>query len=153
MSSVFKGRREDTRLLTGQGRYSSDWNFPGQLHACFLRADRAHAEIVSLDVKRALASPGVVAVLTGRDTSEAGFKTAPSMVKWPGRGGAAIKVPHRDVLAVGRVRFVGQEIALVVAQTAAAAQDAVEAIVVEYRDLPAVVEALRAGLYEAVYIE
>jgi carbon-monoxide dehydrogenase large subunit len=141
MSAAFKGRREDLRLLTGQGRYSADWSFPGQLHACFLRSDRAHAEIVSLDIARARAAPGVVAVLTGRDTTRAGFKTAPSMVKWPGRGGAAIKVPHRDVLAEGRVRFVGQEVALVVAQTALAAQDAVEAIEVEYRDLPAVVEA------------
>ena len=141
MSAAFKGRREDARLITGQGRYSADWSFPGQLHASFLRSDRAHAEIVSLDIARARAAPGVVAVLTGRDTTRAGFKTAPSMVKWPGRGGAAIKVPHRDVLAEGRVRFVGQEVALVVAQTALAAQDAVEAIEVEYRDLPAVVEA------------
>jgi carbon-monoxide dehydrogenase large subunit len=141
MSKPFKGRREDARLVTGQGRYSADWNLPGQLHACFLRSDRAHAEIVALDVKRALAFPGVVAVLTGKDTTEAGFKTAPAMVKWPGRGGTAIKVPHRDVLANGRVRFVGQEVALVVAETALAAQDAVEAIAVDYRDLPAVVEA------------
>jgi len=140
MSGVFKGRREDARLVTGAGRYSADWSFPGQLHASFLRSDRAHAEIVSLDAKRALAARGVVAVLTGRDTTQAGFKTAPAMVKWPGRGGAAIKVPHRDVLAERRVRFVGQEVALVVAETALAAQDAVEAIEVAYRDLPAVVE-------------
>ncbi|HSD99132.1 MAG TPA: xanthine dehydrogenase family protein molybdopterin-binding subunit [Burkholderiales bacterium] len=141
MSKPFRGRREDTRLVTGQGRYSADWTLPGELHACFLRSDRAHAEIVSLDVKRALAAPGVVAVLTGRDTTQAGFKTAPPMVKWPGRGGTAIKVPHRDVLANGRVRFVGQEVALVVATSVLAAQDAVEAIEIEYRDLPAVVEA------------
>jgi carbon-monoxide dehydrogenase large subunit len=141
MSAAFKGRREDARLVTGQGRYSADWTLPGQLHACFLRSDRAHAEIVALDVKRARAAPGIVAVLTGKDTTQAGFKTAPAMVKWPGRGGMAIKVPHRDVLANGRVRFVGQEVALVVASSALAAQDAVEAIEVEYRDLPAVVEA------------
>lgn len=141
MSKPFKGRREDTRLVTGQGRYSADWTLPGELHGCFLRSDRAHAEIVSLDVKRALAAPGVIAVLTGRDTTQAGFKTAPAMVKWPGRGGTAIKVPHRDVLANGRVRFVGQEVALVVATSVLAAQDAVEAIEIEYRDLPAVVEA------------
>jgi carbon-monoxide dehydrogenase large subunit len=140
VSAAFKGRREDARLVTGQGCYSADWNLPGQLHASFLRSDRAHAEIAGLDVTRALAAPGVVAVLTGKDTTRAGFKTAPAMVKWPGRGGMAIKVPHRDVLATSRVRFVGQEIALVVARSAAAAQDAVEAIVVEYRDLPAVVE-------------
>jgi len=155
MSKPFKGRREDARLVTGQGRYSADWSLPGQLHACFLRSDRAHAEIVSLDVKRALAAPGVIAVLTGRDTTQAGFKTAPAMVKWPGRGGMAIKVPHRDVLANGRVRFVGQEVALVVAETALTAQDAVEAIEVEYRDLPAVVvaEAALAGGAPQLYAD
>jgi aerobic carbon-monoxide dehydrogenase large subunit len=148
MKQAFKGRREDARLVTGQGRYSADWNFPRQLHACFLRSDRAHAEIVSLNTKPALESRGVVAVYAGKDMAEAGFKTAPAMVKWPGRGGMTIKVPHRDVLAQGRVRFVGQEVAMVVAETAAVAQDAAEAIEVEYRDLPVVVdetEALAAG--------
>ncbi|HEX9685005.1 MAG TPA: xanthine dehydrogenase family protein molybdopterin-binding subunit [Burkholderiales bacterium] len=137
---VFKGRREDARLVTGGGRYTADWNLPGQLHAHFLRSDRAHAELVSLDIKPALASPGVVAVLTGADTTRAGFKVAPPLVKFPGRGGAALKVPHRDVLASGRVRFVGQEVAMVVATSAAAAQDGAEAIEVEYRDLPPVVD-------------
>ena len=85
MTAEFKGRREDARLVTGRGCYSADWSFPGQLHAAFLRSDRAHAEIVALDAKRALGSPGVVAVLTGKDTTQAGFKTAPAMVKWPGR--------------------------------------------------------------------
>ena len=65
MSRRFEGRREDARLLTGQGRFTADWNLPGQLHAHFLRSDRAHAEIVSIDAAAALASPGVVAVLTG----------------------------------------------------------------------------------------
>src|SRR4051812_19048126 len=69
------GRREDLRLVTGQGRYSADWNLPGQLHAVFLRADRAHAEIVQMDASRALAHPGVKAVLTGNDARDAGFKS------------------------------------------------------------------------------
>jgi carbon-monoxide dehydrogenase large subunit len=142
MARAFKGRREDERLVTGRGRYAADWNLPGQLHACFLRSDRAHAEIVSIDASRARAAPGVVAVFTGEDM--AGYRTAPSLVKAPGRGGMTIKVPHRGVLAQGRVRFVGQEVALVVAKTALAAQDAVEAIEVEYRDLPAVVDAAAA---------
>jgi carbon-monoxide dehydrogenase large subunit len=144
MSHPFKGRREDLRLITGQGRYTDDWNLPGQLHACFLRSDRAHAEIASLDVTAARAMPGVVAVLTGADTARAGFKSAPPLVKYPGRGGMTLKVPHRDVLANDRVRFVGQEIALVVADSRHAAQDAAEAITVEYRDLPALVDAADA---------
>src|SRR5207247_236536 len=144
MSAGFKGRREDLRLVTGQGKYTSDWNLPGQLHASFLRSDRAHAEIVSLDTASVLASSGVVAVFTGSDTAKAGFKSTPQLARYPGRGGATIKVPHRDGLANRRVRFVGQEIALVVAETALAAQDAAEKIEVEYRDLPAVVDAAEA---------
>jgi aerobic carbon-monoxide dehydrogenase large subunit len=135
----FKGRREDDRLLTGRGRYTADWNFPGQLYGCFLRSDRAHAEIVSLNTVAALALPGVKAILTGEDTAD--FKTPPPMVTYPGRGGAMIKVPHREVIARKRVRYVGQEVALVVADSASAAQDAAEAIEIEYRDLPAVVDA------------
>ncbi len=146
VSGDFKGRREDDRLLTGGGRYTADQSFPGQLHACFVRSDRAHAEILSLAKENALKSPGVVAVFTGQDTAE--FKTPPPMVRFPGRGGAMLKVPHRDILARGRVRYVGQEIALVVATSAPAAQDAAERLDIEYRELPAVVdaeEALRAG--------
>jgi carbon-monoxide dehydrogenase large subunit len=138
----FKGRREDDRLLTGRGRYTADWNLPGQLYGCFLRSDRAHAEITSLNTEAALGFPGVAAIFTGEDTAE--FKTPPPMVKYPGRGGMALRVPHRDVLARGRVRYVGQEVALVVADSPAAAQDAAERIEVEYRELPAVVDAADA---------
>ncbi len=144
MSGDFKGRREDHRLVTGQGRYAADWNLPGQLYGHFLRSDRAHAELVALNAQPALAAPGVVAVFTGADTAKANFKVAPALVKFPGRGGTALKMPHRDVLANGRVRFVGQEVALVVAESAAAAQDAAEAIEIGYRDLPLVVDAVEA---------
>jgi aerobic carbon-monoxide dehydrogenase large subunit len=141
MQAKFKGRREDARLLTGNGRYASDWNLPRQAYGVFLRSDRAHAEVVSVNVKPALEAPGVIAVFTGADTAKAGFKSPPPLVKYPGKGGMALKVPHRDVLANGRVRFVGQEVALVVAESAHAAQDAAERIEVEYRELPVVVDA------------
>ncbi|HEY2338096.1 MAG TPA: xanthine dehydrogenase family protein molybdopterin-binding subunit [Burkholderiales bacterium] len=130
--SDFKGRREDDRLLTGQGRYTADWNLPGQLYAHFLRSDHAHAKILSLKVASV---PGVT-VLTGEDTKD--LKTPPAQLKIPGRG-QPIKVPHRPTLAQGRVRFVGEAIALVVADSPQAAQDAAERIEVEYEDLPAVV--------------
>ena len=68
------GRLEDRRLLTGQGKFTSDWNFPNQAYAAFLRADRAHAEIVSIDASAALVAPGVIAVLTGKDVAEAGYR-------------------------------------------------------------------------------
>jgi carbon-monoxide dehydrogenase large subunit len=141
MSGNFKGRREDFRLVTGQGKYTSDWNLPGQLHGYFLRSDRAHAEIVSVDTKSAQSSPGVVAVFTGADTAKAGFKSSPNIARYPGRGGMLIKVPHRDGLAGARVRHVGQEVAFVVAASALAAQDAAEKIQIEYRELPVVVDA------------
>ena len=141
MSGIFKGRREDMRLVTGQGKYTSDWNLSGQLYGYFLRSDRAHAEIVSIDIESARSSRGVVAVLTGADTAKAGFKSSPNIARYPGRGGMLIKVPHRDGLAGARVRHVGQEVAFVVATTALAAQDAAEKIQVEYRELPAVVDA------------
>ena len=155
MGAAFKGRREDLRLLTGQGKYTADWNLPGQLYAYYLRSDRAHAEIISIDTAQAAKAAGVVAVLTGADTAKAGFKSTPQLARYPGRGGTTIKVPHRDGLANGRVRFVGQEVALVVANSAAAAQDAAEKIEVEYRDLPVVVDAegaLAAGV-EQIYPE
>jgi len=147
-AEAFKGRREDHRLVTGQGKYTSDWNLPGQLHGAFLRSNRAHAEILSVNIRPAAAMPGVIAVLTGADLARENLKVAQPIFKFPGKGGMMLKVPHRDVLATGRVRFVGQEVALVVAETAAAAQDASEAIEVEYRDLPLVTgaeEALAPG--------
>ena len=67
MSGAFRGRREDDRLLTGQGRYTADWNLPGQLYGCFLRSDRAHAEILSFNKESALILPGVVAIFSGED--------------------------------------------------------------------------------------
>jgi carbon-monoxide dehydrogenase large subunit len=131
-------RREDLRLVTGNGRYSADWNFPDQLHAVFLRADRAHAEIVGLDASRALAHPGVKAVLTGDDAHAAGFKSLPNIVSYPGRDGQQIRKPFHPVLAMGRVRYVGEPVAMIVADTQAIAEDARELIDVEYGDLPAV---------------
>ena len=138
MSAAFKGRREDRRLITGAGRYTADWNQPGQLYAAFLRSDRAHAEIVSLDTKAALAHSGVAGVFTHEDTRAAGIVFPPPFLPYPGKGGQPIKVPAHGILAGGRVRYVGEEIVMVVADTQANAQDAVEKIEIEYQDLPSV---------------
>jgi carbon-monoxide dehydrogenase large subunit len=132
-------RREDARLLIGQGRYTADWNLPGQLYAYFLRSDRAHADIVSTDVKAARARPGVQLVLTGADYAASGWKSLPGGVAYEGVGGQKQKKPFWPALAQGRVHYVGQPVALVVADSAALAQDAAEEIAVEYRDLPAVI--------------
>ena len=138
----FTGRREDPRLLKGEGRYAADWNFPNQLYAAFLRSDRAHARIVTIDTKAAAAMPGVVRIFTGPDVAH--FKTLSAHLKHPGRGGQPVKVPERPILARGRVRHVGEDIALVVATSAAAAQDAVERIEIDYEDLPVLMEGAAA---------
>ena len=142
----FRGRREDRRLLTGVGRYTADRDMPDQAHAAFLRADRAHARIVALDLDAARAAPGVLAVMTGSDMAAAGYNRGHPLMP-PGRG-APMKAPSGPALARDRVRFVGEPVAIVIAETAHAAQDAAERIAVDYDDLPAVVDArvaLEAG--------
>ncbi len=145
---MLKGRLEDDRMLTGRGRYVSDWNLPGQLHAHFVRSDRAHAEILGIDTGAATAMPGVVAIYTGEDVAAAGLKSLPAAVPVKGRGGTELLKPDRPALAQGRVRFVGEPVAIVVAETPAAAADAAEAVFVDYRDLPVVVRA-EAALAES----
>src|SRR3954467_9096753 len=140
---MLKGRLEDDRMLTGRGKYVSDWNLPGQAYGHFLRSDRAHAEIVSLDAAAALAAPGVVAVFTGEDLKSA-LKSLPCALPVKGRGGMELLNPGRPALAQGRVRWAGEPVALVVAESAVAAQDAAELISIDYKDLDAVVAASQA---------
>ena len=137
---MLKGRLEDDRMLTGRGRYVSDWNLPGQAYAHFVRSDRAHAEILSVGKDQALRHPGVLAVITGEDILGA-LKSLPCALPVKGRGGMELIHPGRPALAQGRVRFAGDAVALVVAESAAAAQDAADLVEIDYRDLPAVVHA------------
>jgi carbon-monoxide dehydrogenase large subunit len=137
-------RVEDVRLITGAGRYTSDWNAPGQLYGYFVRADRAHAEIVSVDTKAAAAAPGVKGVFTGEDAVKAGYTKAPHTMQFVGKNGMKALAPDRPVLAHGKVRFVGEAVALVVADTAGAAADAADLVEVEYRDLQSVTDPERA---------
>ena len=136
-------RREDRRFLTGRGRYVPDIVLPRQLHAVFLRSPHAHAEIVSVDKAAAEASPGVVAVFTGDDV--AGLSGVPCAWGIAGKDGQPMKEPKHPLLAVGKVRHVGDPVAMVVAETVAAAKNAAEAIGVDYRILSAV-----TGVAEAV---
>ena len=80
-------RFEDIRLITGNGKYASDWNKPDQLHACFLRSDRAHAKIMSINYDRVREVPGVVGVYTGDDAKAAGYLRPPSFLPPTGKGG------------------------------------------------------------------
>ena len=120
----FKGRVEDEPLVRGRGRYIADAPLPNQAYAYFVRSPHAFARIVSVDVSGALRAPGVVGVLTGKDTAETGSIGRHPPV--PGRGGTTLFMPHRPALATERVMHIGEPIAMVVAETAAAAQDAAE---------------------------
>ncbi|WP_226951276.1 xanthine dehydrogenase family protein molybdopterin-binding subunit [Rhizobium terrae] len=141
---VFTGRREDIRLVTGRGEYTADKSLEGQLYAAFLRADQPHARILSIDIEAARQAPGVHIVLTGKDALEASLIAPGPLVAFPGVDGMMIKAPKRYALSTDRVRFVGEPVALVVADSAEAAADAVELIAVEYEDLPMVVDAREA---------
>ena len=135
------GRRvEDTRLITGAGKYASDWNVRGQLYAHFVRSDRAHAAIISVDTSSAAAHPGVKHVFTGEDAVRAGYTRAPHTMAFIGKNGMKARSPERPVLAHKRVRFVGEAVALVVADSAAAAHDAADLVEVEYRELQSVTD-------------
>lgn len=133
-------RLEDYRLITGAGTFASDWNLPGQLHGHFLRSDRAHARIVSLDIRAARAHPGVHAVLTGEDAVRAGYVQPVSFFTFPGIDGAKPLLTQWPVLAHERVRFGGEPVAFVVAESPHIAQDACMLIRIEYEDLPCVVD-------------
>ncbi len=139
MDFAYKGRREDQRLTTGDGRYTADWNRPGQLYAVFVRSDRAHASITGIEAGAALAAPGVLAVLTAPDMLQAGYTRGKAMVPYKGRGEPLLS-PVSPALAHGRVRYVGEPVALVVAETAHQAQDAAELLAIDYEQLPAVAD-------------
>src|SRR6516162_7258127 len=144
-------RKEDFRLLTGRGRFGDDLVLPGQVHTAFVRSPHAHARIVAVDKTAALAAPGVLAVLTGADYAAAGLGpiphnpglTAPPDVQARLTNGPPIATRHYP-LPADRARFVGEPVALVVAETIAAAKDAAVLVEVTYEPLPAVVRAADA---------
>jgi aerobic carbon-monoxide dehydrogenase large subunit len=148
----FKGRREDQRLTTGRGRYTADHDLPGQAFGSFLRADRAHARIIRIDTAAALELEGVVGILTGSDIVAAGLKSPPPISFFKGVNGTSLHNPYRPALAHERVRFVGEPVALVVAETHNLTQDAAELIEVEYEDLPVLVDADEALSARAVQL-
>jgi carbon-monoxide dehydrogenase large subunit len=148
----FTGRREDVRLVTGRGRYTADVNMDKPAAAYFLRSDRAHAKLRGIDTARARAAAGVIDIVTGADLAAAGWKGLPAMAFFKGVGGSSLNVPPRFGLAHERVRFVGEPVAVIVAETEHMAQDAAELIQVDYEDLPVLVEADDAGAADAVRI-
>jgi carbon-monoxide dehydrogenase large subunit len=150
-------RREDLRLVQGQGCYSNDLHLPGQAHACFIRSPHAHARIVSIDTSAALALDGVIAVLTGKDVEADGLKSLPHRpvlghdadVKLSNTDGSAKFVSPHLPLPADRARFVGEAVAIVVAETVAIAKDAAELVDIVYDALPSVTATLAAAAPDA----
>ncbi len=138
-------RVEDDALLRGEGRFVDNLPVaPGQLNACFLRSPHAHARINRIDTKAAAEMPGVVRVLTGHDLVAAGVRPIPNSADFRRAGGHPTASPEHHALALGTVRFVGEAVAAVIAETLAQARDAAEAVEVDYTPLPAVVNATAA---------
>jgi aerobic carbon-monoxide dehydrogenase large subunit len=151
--SSFSGRREDYRLVTGQGQYADDQRFAGAAHAVLVRSPHAHAVIGRIDVSHAVALPGVLTVLTGRDVVSDGLGPIPHATG-NSKTGSDIRLANMDgserlttrqwPLPLDRARFVGEAVAIVVAETLLQARDAAEAVQIDWEPLPAVVHAIDA---------
>jgi aerobic carbon-monoxide dehydrogenase large subunit len=135
-------RTEDPILVRGQGRYTDDLDLPGQTHAAVVRSPHAHGIIRAIDIDDARAMPGVLGVYTGADL--AGYGPLKCIAAFPNRDGTPIRKPPRPALATDKVRFVGDPVAIVVAETKQQAKDAAEAVVLDIEPLPAVTRAADA---------
>ncbi len=145
-------RREDLRFLTGAGQYTDDVVLPGQTYGFFLRSPFAHARIKSIDTSKAAKAAGVVAIFTGADLAEAKVGGLPCGWLIHSKDGSPMKEPPHPVLAQGKVRHVGDQVALVVAETLLQARDAAELIEVDYDELAPVIDITRAdGCGSAVH--
>ncbi len=145
-------RREDQRFLTGNGQYTDDVVMHRQTYAVFLRSPYAHARIRSIDTAAAAEAPGVLQIFTGADLAEAKVGGLPCGWLIHSKDGSPMKEPPHPVLAQGKARYVGDAVAMVVAESVAEAKDAAELIAVDYEELPAVIDITRAdGVGSAVH--
>src|SRR5690348_12577373 len=141
-------RKEDKRFITGKGRYVDDIKLTGMTHAHFIRSPHAHAKVKGIDSSAALKMPGVVAVLTGKQIVD--DKIGNLICGWAitSKDGSPMKMGAWPAMAPETVRFVGQAVAVVVAESKNLAKDAAEAVVIDYEDLPAVADirsAIKSG--------
>ncbi|MBZ9659691.1 xanthine dehydrogenase family protein molybdopterin-binding subunit [Mesorhizobium sp. ESP-6-4] len=137
-------RKEDKRFITGGGRYVDDMVVPGMKHAVFVRSPHAHAQIKKIDVKKAQAMPGVVGVLTGKELKADGIGNLICGWMIHSKDGTPMKMGAWSPLAVDKVRYVGDAVVVVVAETKGQARDAAEAVEITYKELKAVVDATKA---------
>ena len=144
-------RKEDGRFITGKGRYTDDIKQVGQTHAYFVRSPHAHADVVSIEVEEALSAPGVIAVLTGADVTADGLGGLPCGWMIHSKDGSEMKQPHHPVLADKRVHYLGEPVAMVIADTALEAKNAAELVVVDWAEKQAVVSVSEAQSAPAIY--
>lgn len=137
-------RKEDKRFITGAGRYVDDMVVPGMKHAVFVRSPHAHAQIKKIDVKQAQAMPGVIAVLTGKELKADGIGNLICGWMIHSKDGSPMKMGAWSPLAFDRVRYVGDAVVIVIADTKGEARDAAEAVEVTYKELKAVVDGVKA---------
>ncbi len=137
-------RKEDKRFITGAGRYVDDMVVPGMKHAAFVRSPHAHAEIKNIDVTKAQAMPGVIGVLTGKELKADGIGNIICGWMIHSKDGSPMKMGAWSPLAFDRVRYVGDAVVIVVAETKGQARDAAEAVDITYEELKAVVDAPKA---------
>ncbi len=130
-------RKEDQRFLNGRGNYTDDINRPGQLHAYVKRSDRPHAKINGIDTAAAAKAPGVIAVFTGADMAADAIGGLPCGWQIHNKDGTPMAEPPHPVIAIGKVRHVGDPVAVVIAETKQQAKDAAELLNIDYTDLPA----------------
>ena len=145
-------RFEDRRLLRGEGRYTDDIDLPGQARACVLRSPHAHARILSIDTAEAACAPGVLGVFTAADLAADGVGTLPNLIgssPLTRPDGSPVYAPPRPALAEGKVAFVGDPVALVVAENETQARDAAEQVSVDYEPRPGIASLAAARAPEA----
>ena len=137
-------RKEDYRFLTGTGQYTDDVALPNQSYAAFVRSPHAHAVLKKINSEKAKKAPGVLAVYTGEELAAAKVGGLPCGWLITGTDGQPMKEPPHPPLAQGKARYVGDHVAVVIAETQDAARDAAELVEVDYDVLPAVVDASKA---------
>jgi len=145
-------RFEDVRLITGRGRFQDDIVLPRQAYAVFLRSPHAHARIVSIDVEAARAAPGVLAVYTGADYKADRLSMPKAVMPRRKADGSPMFAPQRPALVMDRVRYVGDPVAMVIADSLADAKDAAELIAVAYEELPSVTSTAEAARPDAARV-
>jgi aerobic carbon-monoxide dehydrogenase large subunit len=144
-------RKEDYRFLTGAGQYTDDVAMPHQSYAAFVRSPHAHASIRAISTDKAKKAPGVIAIYTGADLAAAKVGGLPCGWLITDVKGQPMKEPPYPSLAQGKVRHVGERVAVVIAETAAQAKDAAELVEVDYQTLPAVVDAKKASTAKPIH--